>query len=214
MFSREGAFSRTVKGVLGVILYFQIIYVSFRVSLDSCIEIGGVNTGVLVLSIVIEILFVLDLIRHFFTYPTWMRKPTLKKTAILHSRRLLITDFMATILSNAFIIFGDHDLVVWGVRLKLFRFFRLHYFRYSYGAVIDFFSFRQPKVAKLIELIITTSFECLFWLHILTCIWIKMGSWNCQNWQDLNPRDTSWMFQSGTDFTSDESTIFEQVIDD
>ena len=50
-------------------------------------------------------------------------------------------------------------------------------------------------------------------MHVFTCIWIKLGSRDAYEdaWLTIDEADRTWMFRSGSDFTSDERSIYEQL---
>ena len=55
--------------------------------------------------------------------------------------------------------------------------------------------------------------ELVIYLHIFTCIWIKLGSLDAfeERWKEVNEADRTWMFRAGSDFSADERMIFEQI---
>jgi hypothetical protein len=120
-------------------------------------------------------------------------------------KSMLIIDLTATVLSDILILASQpHSMVsIWGFRLKLFRIFRLGYIRDAYKGLISIASSRIPRVGKLIDFILGATLEIIFWIHLMTCIWIKLGSLSCYDnkWREattLNP--PSWMFIEGSDF--------------
>ena len=120
-------------------------------------------------------------------------------------KSMLIVDLTATVLSDILILASVHHSMVniWGFRLKLFRIIRLGYVRDAYKGLIQIASSRIPRVGKLIDFILGAILEVIFWIHLMTCIWIKLGSFSCYNdkWRladSTNP--PSWMFIEGSDF--------------
>ena len=53
---------------------------------------------------------------------------------------------------------------------------------------------------------------CLF-IHMFTCIWIKLGSLDAHDdkWLTTPEADRTWMFRTGSDFTLDKRSIYEQL---
>jgi len=100
--------------------------------------------------------------------------------------------------------------VKWGYRLKLLRICRRNYIVNAFKVLIDFCSSKLAKQRKLINSIISSCFEIIFWTHLITCIWIKLGSESCDDWESSDPKQTSWLFVEGFDFSgTDNRTIYQ-----
>ena len=95
--------------------------------------------------------------------------------------------------------------------MKLIRITRLGYVRFLYKGIVTYASNRQPKVGKLIDYIITQAVEGIFWLHLWTCLWIKIGSLDARDerWRTKDQNEISWMFIEGSDFSADPRNIYE-----
>jgi len=134
-----------------------------------------------------------------------MENPTLKLTTIKYMKFLFIFDFVATIVSNILILIPSHNFLSLGMALKLLRFFRRYYIRGAYKMIAKICARRNPARRKMIGFLITTIFELIFWLHVMTCIWIWFGATDCRvdNWQDVPESERSWIFVAGSDFTLD-----------
>ena len=101
--------------------------------------------------------------------------------------------------------------------MKLFRIFRRSYVAYGYKLIAYNCARSKPDKRKSIINMLTYVVELLFWLHVMTCIWIKFGAADCaqENWRDVPEDDRTWMFVAGSDFNGsmDERTIYEQLQD-
>ena len=148
---------------------------------------------------------------NFITISPTMKEPSFSKAALKYLKGYFVIDFIATILSNCLFLSAGYSAGLWAIRLKLFRIVRISYIRFAYKGIVTYATQHIPKIGKLIEFVITLSLESFFWLHILTCIWIKLGSLDAyeDRWKTMNEKDVSWMFIAGTDFTGDPAPIFE-----
>ena len=87
--------------------------------------------------------------------------------------------------------------------------------RFAYKSFLDRATAHIPKIGKLVDFILKTAVQGFLLIHILTCIWIKLGSGDTHNdWEEMEPSDRTWFFIPGTDFSADERSIYEQVIDE
>ena len=158
----------------------------------------------------------MDMVVQFLTVPMTMREPTVAKTGKIYLKGWFFLDFVATVVSNALILFPGYSAGLWKIRLKLVRIFKRHYIAYSYNSIVRLLTQGKPMASRLIDFIITTLVECIFWQHILTCIWIKLGSLDAyqERYKDMDPSEVSWMCIVGSDFSADEDrNIYEQIID-
>ena len=165
----------------------------------------------------IEMLFFIDMVLWFFTVQQGTKKPySLKKTAKRYLKGMFIIDFVATVVSSI-MLFGGHAWFVWGIKLKSVRIFRRNYIRLSYISVVKYCAVNNPERGKVVKYILQTTIEIIFWLHVFTCIWIKLGSIDCFDDQWVTKPDTerSWMFLEGSDFNgdNDQRMIYEQITD-
>ena len=78
------------------------------------------------------------------------------------------------LLSNFLYMVPGLTAQTWFLRLKLLRFARISYVRYLYSLATNYFS-SHVLVGKLLEIIISTVIQLLIVVHVLTCIWIKLG---------------------------------------
>jgi len=204
---------RIRKAILGAFLFQQFLIQVLYIALDDCKDLLVFSSSQYVIIIVTEVLFLLDMILSALTVPETLKKPSLSATALPYLKNLFLIDFLSTVVSNATFLISMEVFLTWGVRLKLLRIFRVKYIHIAYKAIIDVIAAPQPKSGKVILFIITTCGEAVFWLHVLTCFWIKLGSWDCKEdrWRDMSPHESSWMFIPETDFNgaSDRRTIYE-----
>ena len=164
-----------------------------------------------------EVLFIIDFAVNFVIVPEIMKKPTFKKTAKAYLKGFFIIDFIATIVSNVlFLFYMEHEHSIdWDLRLKLLRVLHWGYIRFAYKGITNCINGERSS-KKIFAFVVSTIINWIFWLHIMTCIWIKLGSHDKLNdrWLTLDQEsETTWMFIPGTDFSSDPRTIYEQVID-
>ena len=94
---------RLFKTAAGLLLYIQILILSFQLSLDTCI-ILNYHTFTFSVLVVAEVCFLADFILNFVTIPTKMKSPALRYTASHYLKKMFLVDFPATILSNILII--------------------------------------------------------------------------------------------------------------
>ena len=156
--------------------------------------------------IIAEFLMLLDLLLNFFIVSPEMNKPTLKMTALHYLKGWFILDFIPTIVANIMVFSSNKAVWRWSFRLKLLRIFRtIMYLRYAYKGITAWATTGRPKARKLIDLSISTVIETVFWVHILTCIWIKLGSRDktLDDLGSLSYEEQTWMFLVGTDFSAD-----------
>ena len=66
----------------------------------------------------------------------------------------------------------------------------------------------QKQMYKSLSNVILSAFVCI---HLIACLWIRLGSLDVQ--LPENERK-SWMFQTGTVYTADTRTIYDQLMDD
>ena len=157
----------------------------------------------------IETLFFIDLVLWFFTVQNGTKKPySLKKTSKRYLKGMFIIDFFATILSSL-MLFGGHSWFVWGIKLKSLRILRRNYIRLSYKAVVRYCAVNNPERGKLVKFVLTTTIELIFWLHVFTCVWIKLGSIDCLNdtWMTKVDSERSWLFLEGSDFSGEDQRM-------
>ena len=189
----------TWKTLLGFLLFPQFLIYSFKVSLDECVEIET-STFMWFFTLIVECLFVLDFILNFLTVQRDMRSPfTLRKSVGAYLTSYFLLDFTATIIGNILFLVPTHSAELWRIRLKLVRIFRVTYMQIAYKGAIVKLTANIPKLQKTIQFILTGIFECIFWLHVMTCIWIKLGSLDKHNdrWLTTPENERTWMFVTG-----------------
>ncbi len=94
---------RLFKTIAGLLLYIQILILSFQLSLDTCIILNYHNFTFSVL-VLAEVCFLVDFILNFVTIPTQMKSPAFRYTASHYLKRMFLVDFPATILGNILIL--------------------------------------------------------------------------------------------------------------
>lgn len=146
-----------------------------------------------------------------------MKNPTLGNVVRAYLKSWFVIDLIATVISNLLFLFPGRGPKLWRIRLKTSRIFHLDYIRFTYKGIIEYMSARIPKIGKVIQYCLGLIIEMTLWLHLFTCIWIKLGSLDAYEDRglDLNvdEEDKSWMFRVESDFTSSASTIYEQLTD-
>ena len=125
----------------------------------------------------VEFSFVIDFVANFLTVPPSMRipKPRIKHIAVAYLKSYFIFDSIA-LLSNILYVIPRERFLIWSLRLKLFRSFRLNYMHECYSSIINAFTYNNPKQRRLIEKYISLIYGALYLVHYATCIWIKLGS--------------------------------------
>ena len=128
-----------------------------------------------------------------------MKAPTFKKTAMNYIKSYFVIDLVSTIVSNFLFLLPGYGAGLWAYRLKLFRIARVSYIRYAYTGIVSRATEHFPKIGKLLNFLITLLIESFFWLHILTCFWIKLGCLDAyqERWKNMDPNQVSWMFIPG-----------------
>ena len=146
-----------------------------------------------------------------------MKNPTLGNVVWAYLKGWFVIDLIATVISNMLFLFPGKGPKLWRIRLKTSRIFHLDYIRFTYKGIIEYMSSRIPKIGKVIQYCLGLIIELTLWLHLFTCIWIKLGSRDAYEDRGLDPNvdeeDKTWMFREGSDFTSSSDTIFEQLTD-
>lgn len=146
-----------------------------------------------------------------------MKNPTLGNVVRAYLKSWFVIDLIATVISNLLFLFPGTGPKLWRIRLKTSRIFHLDYIRFTYKGIIEYMSARIPKIGKVIHYCLGLIIEMTLWLHLFTCIWIKLGSLDAFEDRGLDPNvdeeDKSWMFRVESDFTSSASTIYEQLTD-
>ena len=216
LFYSDSKSMQVFKSILGLLLFIQFLWLSFVVSLDEAIPIEF-NTGDWTVLVITEILFAIDFFINFFTVPNSMRNPTLGNVVRAYLKSWFVIDLIATVISNMLFLFPGTGPKLWRIRLKTSRIFHLNYIRFTYKGIIEYMSARIPKIGKVIQYCLGLIIEMTLWLHLFTCIWIKLGSLDAYEGRGLDPNvdeeDKSWMFRVESDFTSSASTIYEQLTD-
>ena len=215
LFYSDSKLMHVFKSILGLLLFIQFLEISFIVSLDEAIEIPW-SSGQWVYLAVVEVLFAIDFIINFLTVTETMKQPTLGKTICGYLKGYFFLDLIATVISNILFLVPGYSPRLWRLRLKTTRIFHLGYIRFTYKGIIEYMAARVPNIGKLIQYMIGLTIEMSLWLHILTCIWIKLGSRDAyeDRWKEMDDIDRTWMFREGSDFTSDSRTIYEQLRDE
>ena len=218
LFYEDSIGMRAFKFVLGTIVFYQFTWLALYIALDDCKGLFVLNRTQVILVIVTEILCALDMTINFLTIRNGLQQVTLANTAMAYIKGHFFFDFLAVVVSNAVLLISVESFLFWGTRLKLIRILRREYMLSSYRNIVALLSAKQPKIGKVLGFIIPTFFEAVFWLNILTCIWIKLGSLDCREdrWLALEEEQRSWMFIEGTDFNGDQDqrTIYEQIKDE
>ena len=205
MFFRESTAVHIFKACLGLVLFFYLMDLAFAVAIDETLRDGDRPLNENIRICIFETLFFIDMLISFLSVPTLMKKPTVKKTGLLYLQGYFFFDFLSTIVSNLLIFVPGTTAALWFIRLKLIRIVKRKYIRYAYKSIVNIATAQRPKVGKLIDFMISTAFECIFWVHILTCIWLKLGSIDSHEdrYLTMDQGEVSWMFIVGSDFSAD-----------
>ena len=116
---------------------------------------------------------------NFFVAPANMSNPKLRKTAKNYLSWYFLWDFPATILSNVLMLIGGDQWFAIGMQLKLTRIFRRGYMIMGYQKIAYCCARQNPDKRNQIVLMFTYIVELIFWLHVMTCIWIAIGAGDC-----------------------------------
>ena len=175
LFHSDSRRMHVFKSILGLLLFIQFLWLSFVVSLDEAIPIPF-NTGDWIVLVITETLFAIDFCINFLTVPKSMKNPTLGNVVCAYLKGWFAIDLIATVISNMLFLFPGSGPKLWRIRLKTSRIFHLDYIRLTYKGIIEYMSARIPKIGKVIHYCLGLIIEMTLWLHLFTCIWIKLGS--------------------------------------
>ena len=205
--------------LLGLFTLYSVAYGLFYNALDGC-NLIKFGTGQIIAFSIIEVSFLVDMVVNFFVVPKDMEDANLKNTAKNYLSWMFLWDFIATIVSNLLcLIPNDGNMFAIGMQLKLARIFRRGYMILGYTKVANCCARQNPNKRNQIVLMFTYVVELLFWLHVMTCVWIALGAGDCsvdEGWESVPEVERSWMFVEGSDFDGalDQRTIYEQVKDE
>ena len=203
--------------LLGLSIYTESFVIFYKVALDEAIyvEIGGTGTRLTVFWF-IQALFVIDILLNFVIVTRDTELSTLASIRSDYLRGYFIIDFIPTVICAIMLFSQDETATLWAWRLKSIRILRVSYMTIFYKGLLEHTTAHIPRIRNLLDFIITSSIKAFFILHILTCIWIKLGSLDAKDdkYLEIESDEVSWMFIPGSDFSGDPRSIYDQIIDE
>ena len=135
----------------------------------------------------------------FCKVPEEMKNPSLRKTSKLYLfKGSFFIDFLSTLVVDLIIFSNPNSVWIW--RVKCVCVFKagdiksayMFLINKNYGNATSLFKKKMKTLANLI-LYLTVG------VHLLTCIWIKLGSYD----------RSSWLYITNTHFTKDSRSIYD-----